>query len=70
MCVCVGGGGTVFMSCDIHVTPSLCRSRKGKTQYLVKWRELPYEQSTWEDLDSDSHLKGAATAIEDYNQRR
>ena len=46
----------------------ICRSKKGKTQYLVKWRELPYEQSTWEDLDKENYLKGTKDAIEDYNR--
>lgn len=26
--------------------------RDGKYQYLVKWRDLSYDQSTWEDDDS------------------
>ena len=46
----------------------ICRSKKGKTQYLVKWRELPYEQSTWEDLDKENYLKATKDAIEDYNR--
>jgi SNF2 family DNA or RNA helicase len=46
------------------------RSKKGKTQYLVKWKELPYEQSTWEDLANETYLKGWKEAIYDYNQLR
>ena len=57
-------------SCGCHVILGSCRSRKGKTQYLVKWRELPYEQSTWEDLAKENYLKGARDAIDSYNHLR
>lgn len=38
--------------------------RDGRTLYLVKWRELPYDQSTWEDETDD--IPGLKTAIEYY----
>ena len=44
-------------------------NRKG-TQYLVKWRELPYDQATWEYLGEDCGLRGAAAAVEHYEQLR
>ena len=44
-------------------------SRKG-TQYLVKWRDLSYSKSTWEELGKDCGLKGAEEAIQDYEDLR
>lgn len=38
--------------------------RDGRTLYLVKWRELPYDQSTWEDEGDD--IAGLKEAIEYY----
>ncbi|XP_071548739.1 chromodomain-helicase-DNA-binding protein Mi-2 homolog [Panulirus ornatus] len=38
--------------------------RDGTTQYLVKWRDLPYDQATWEDEDEE--IVGLKTAIEFY----
>lgn len=38
--------------------------RDGRTLYLVKWRELPYDQSTWEDEGDD--IPGLKTTIEYY----
>lgn len=34
---------------DIHRVINMATDRKGKVQYFVKWRSLPYEQCTWED---------------------
>jgi chromodomain-helicase-DNA-binding protein 4 len=42
--------------------------RDGRTLYLVKWRELPYEYSTWEDEEED--LPGLKAAIEFYQDHR
>ncbi|XKL65519.1 hypothetical protein PGB90_008939 [Kerria lacca] len=38
--------------------------RDGRTQYLVKWRDLPYDQATWEDENND--IPGLKRAIEYY----
>ncbi|XP_049291745.1 chromodomain-helicase-DNA-binding protein Mi-2 homolog [Anopheles funestus] len=38
--------------------------RDGRTLYLVKWRELPYDQATWEDEEDD--IAGLKMAIEYY----
>ncbi|XP_019868397.1 chromodomain-helicase-DNA-binding protein Mi-2 homolog isoform X2 [Aethina tumida] len=38
--------------------------RDGRTLYLVKWRELPYDQATWEE-ESDE-IPGLKSAIEYY----
>lgn len=38
--------------------------RDGRTLYLVKWRELSYDQATWEE-ESDE-IPGIKTAIEYY----
>lgn len=38
--------------------------RDGKTQYLVKWRDLPYDQATWED--ENSNVPGLKRASEYY----
>ena len=32
------------------------RQQKGMTQYLVKWKDLPYDQATWEFVDEDSYF--------------
>ncbi|KAG7157237.1 Chromodomain-helicase-DNA-binding protein Mi-2-like, partial [Homarus americanus] len=42
--------------------------RDGTTQYLVKWRDLQYDQATWEDEDED--IVGLKTAIEFYHDLR
>ena len=42
--------------------------RDGTTQYLVKWRELPYDQSTWEDEDEE--IVGLKTQVEYYLELR
>lgn len=38
--------------------------RDGRTLYYVKWRELPYDQSTWEDESED--VAGLKEAVEYY----
>lgn len=38
--------------------------RDGSTQYLVKWRDLPYDQATWEDENSE--VPGIKRAVEYY----
>lgn len=38
--------------------------RDGRTLYLVKWRELPYDQATWEEESDD--IPGLKVAIEYY----
>lgn len=38
--------------------------RDGRTLYLVKWRDLPYDQATWEEETDD--ISGLKTAIEYY----
>ncbi|XP_045626390.2 chromodomain-helicase-DNA-binding protein Mi-2 homolog isoform X5 [Procambarus clarkii] len=42
--------------------------RDGTTQYLVKWRDLPYDQATWEDEDEE--IVGLKTAVEFYHDLR
>ncbi|XP_044753178.1 chromodomain-helicase-DNA-binding protein Mi-2 homolog isoform X2 [Coccinella septempunctata] len=42
--------------------------RDGRTLYLVKWRELPYDQATWEE-ESDE-IPGLKQAIEYYMDLR
>lgn len=39
--------------------------RDGSTIYLVKWRDLPYDKSTWEDENED--IPGLKEAIEFHN---
>jgi chromodomain-helicase-DNA-binding protein 4 len=41
--------------------------RDGTTLYLVKWRDLGYDQTTWEHDDEDLH--GLKKAIEYYQVR-
>lgn len=38
--------------------------RDGRTLYLVKWRELPYDQATWEEENED--IPRLKQAIEYY----
>lgn len=42
--------------------------RDGRTLYLVKWRELPYDQATWEEENED--IPGLKQAIEYYMDLR
>ncbi|XP_068214865.1 chromodomain-helicase-DNA-binding protein Mi-2 homolog isoform X13 [Palaemon carinicauda] len=42
--------------------------RDGTIQYLVKWRDLAYDQATWEDEDED--ITGLKTAVEFYHDLR
>lgn len=42
--------------------------RDGRTLYLVKWRDLPYDQATWEEESED--INGLKTAIEYYMDLR
>ena len=42
--------------------------RDGTIQYLVKWRDLAYDQATWEDEDED--IIGMKTAVEFYHDLR
>lgn len=42
--------------------------RDGRTLYLVKWRELPYDQCTWEE--DEDEIPGLKLAIEYYNDHR
>ena len=46
------------------------RHRKSGKRYLVKWRELPYEKSTWENLDDSCMFRGAEDAIRQYEKLR
>ncbi|XP_039299734.1 chromodomain-helicase-DNA-binding protein Mi-2 homolog isoform X2 [Nilaparvata lugens] len=40
--------------------------RDGRTMYLVKWRDLPYDQSTWEEESADiPNLKRAVDYYQD-----
>lgn len=42
--------------------------KDGTTQYLVKWRDLAYDQATWEDEDED--IDGIKVAIDYYQDLR
>lgn len=42
--------------------------RDGRTLYLVKWRELTYDQATWEEESDD--IPGLKQAIEYYMDLR
>ncbi|XP_014090911.1 chromodomain-helicase-DNA-binding protein Mi-2 homolog [Bactrocera oleae] len=43
-------------------------TRDGTTMYLVKWRDLPYDKSTWEDETDD--IPGLKQAIDYYQDLR
>lgn len=42
--------------------------RDGRTLYLTKWRDLPYDQATWEEENDD--IPGLKRAIEYYHDLR
>jgi len=42
--------------------------RSGVLQYLVKWRNLPYDKSTWEKEDRD--IPGLKEEIQKYKEHR
>jgi len=43
----------VMMACDALYY----RNTKHGQQYLVKWRDLPYDQATWENLTDNSPIR-------------
>lgn len=46
----------IYFSLRICLTRCVIfRNVKGKVSYLVKWQELPYNLSTWEDADDDDN---------------
>lgn len=45
-----------------------CRETDKGTYYLVKWRDLPYDQATWEKEDAD--IADLQAAIDDYKNLR
>jgi len=42
------------------------RIRSGKLQYLVKWKDYPQEESTWEP---EAHLRRSKKTIQDFHSR-
>ncbi|BFZ23291.1 hypothetical protein BsWGS_26330 [Bradybaena similaris] len=52
---------------NIHRIINHMETDKG-IYYLVKWRDLPYDQATWEKEDAD--IADLQTAIEDYKNLR
>ncbi|KAH9488281.1 choline dehydrogenase 5 [Bulinus truncatus] len=52
---------------NIHRIINHMDTDKG-TYYLVKWRDLPYDQATWEKEDSD--IADLQAAIDDYKNLR
>ncbi|CAL4080961.1 unnamed protein product, partial [Meganyctiphanes norvegica] len=52
----------------IHRVLNHRKLRDGTLQYLVKWRDLPYDGVTWEDADED--IAGLDQAIEFYQDLR
>ena len=55
--------------CMIHVMSFNYRStRDGTTWYLTKWKDLSYDQATWETEDSD--IADFSAEIEKYLANR
>ncbi|XP_031349384.1 chromodomain-helicase-DNA-binding protein Mi-2 homolog isoform X2 [Photinus pyralis] len=52
----------------VHRVISHRQLRDGRTIYLVKWRDLPYDQATWEEETDD--ISGLKTAVEYYMDLR
>jgi hypothetical protein len=42
------------------------RLRRGKLQYLIKWKGYPQEESTWEPVDN---LQNAEDLVKDFHKR-
>lgn len=42
---------TDLSSISLYLCPSI--DRKNNVHYLIKWRDLPYDQATWEAEDMD-----------------
>lgn len=38
--------------------------------YLVKWKDLSYDKSTWEVIDDSPHLRGGAVAVKHYEEMK
>lgn len=55
---------------QVHRIINHKKTRRGM-MYLVKWRELPYDQCSWEYVDSDDvQIDELPSAIESYHARR
>lgn len=52
----------------IHRVLNHRKLRDGSIQYLVKWRDLPYDQATWEDPDEE--INDLDQAIDFYQDLR
>uniref|UniRef100_A0A8D0HC32 Chromodomain helicase DNA binding protein 3 n=1 Tax=Sphenodon punctatus TaxID=8508 RepID=A0A8D0HC32_SPHPU len=46
---CVPGSGVGFSQAPANSISPRSIDKKGNYHYLVKWRDLPYDQSTWEE---------------------
>ena len=45
--------------------------KDGITWYLAKWRDLPYDQSTWETGDADDNIiVDFDKMVDEYHQLR
>ncbi|ESO88865.1 hypothetical protein LOTGIDRAFT_165279, partial [Lottia gigantea] len=53
---------------SIHRIINHRNAKNGKSWYLVKWRDLPYDMSTWED--DECEVADFAKAVEDYYDLR
>ncbi|KAK7482613.1 hypothetical protein BaRGS_00026112 [Batillaria attramentaria] len=53
---------------EIHRIINHTRQRDGSMWYLCKWRDLPYDQATWEREDAD--IANMKKHIDDYNTLR
>lgn len=48
----LGGGGGGLRFCRSSPSGGLCSvDKKGHVHYLIKWRDLPYDQASWESED-------------------
>lgn len=43
----------VLHCCSICILFHYSVDKKNNVHYLIKWRDLPYDQSTWESEDMD-----------------
>ena len=43
------------------------RTRKGKTEYLIGWKDCPPYKALWEPME---HLENAKKAIKDFEQAK
>ena len=53
---------------DTLIVSLLYRPSRHGTQFLVKWRDVPYDKATWESIGEDYPVKGAYEAVKEFEK--